>query len=177
MPHALVGQEIDARITHHAVELLHRGQRIACRARSERRGEFITATAHIGPACALEEQLRQPEAAAMSFEERLTLLVDREIHYRNDRKRTGAAAGRIMLGGIAELADVCGQLMPPARQAVLRGLGARLQQCQASYAAERKRTGAAAFRLLVALGSPRRITRAHATVLVRRVRCRGVHCR
>ena len=99
MPHALVGQEIDARITHHAVELLHRGQRIACHARSERHGEFTTVTAHIVLACALEEQLRQPEAAAMSFEERLTLLVDREIHYGNDRKRTGAAAGRIMLPG------------------------------------------------------------------------------
>lgn len=40
-----------------------------------------------GLASALEEQLRQPEAAAMSFEERLTLLVDREVHYRNDRKQ------------------------------------------------------------------------------------------
>jgi DNA replication protein DnaC len=40
-----------------------------------------------GLASALEEQLRQPEAAAMSFEERLTLLVDREVHYRNDRRQ------------------------------------------------------------------------------------------
>lgn len=40
-----------------------------------------------GLASALEEQLRQPEAAALSFEERLTLLVDREVHYRNDRKQ------------------------------------------------------------------------------------------
>ena len=156
MPHALVGQEIDARITHHAVELLHRGQRIACRARSERRGEFTTVTAHIGLAWALEEQLRQPEAAAMSFEERLTLPVDRRNPLpQRPANWTGAAAGRIMLAGIAELADVCGRLVPPARQAVLRGLGARLQQCQASYAAERKRTGAAAFRLLVAPGPAR----------------------
>ncbi|WP_151638218.1 MULTISPECIES: IS21-like element helper ATPase IstB [Noviherbaspirillum] len=36
---------------------------------------------------ALEEQLRQPGAAAMSFEERLILLVDREVHYRNDRRQ------------------------------------------------------------------------------------------
>ena len=36
-----------------------------------------------GAALALEEQLAQPAMAAMTFEERLTLLVDREIHYRN----------------------------------------------------------------------------------------------
>jgi DNA replication protein DnaC len=39
-----------------------------------------------GLACALEEQLALPGMAAMSFEERLALLVDREIHMRNDRK-------------------------------------------------------------------------------------------
>jgi DNA replication protein DnaC len=35
---------------------------------------------------ALEEQLAQPGIAAMSFEERLALLVDREIHHREDRR-------------------------------------------------------------------------------------------
>lgn len=40
-----------------------------------------------GLASALEEQLAQPGAATMSFEERLALLVDREIHYRNDRRQ------------------------------------------------------------------------------------------
>lgn len=39
-----------------------------------------------GLATGLEEQLIQPGMAAMSFEERLALLVDREIHCRNDRK-------------------------------------------------------------------------------------------
>ena len=39
-----------------------------------------------GLAAGLEEQLTQPGMAAMSFEERLALLVDREIHTRNDRK-------------------------------------------------------------------------------------------
>ncbi len=37
-------------------------------------------------ATGLEEQLTLPAMAAMSFEERLTLLVDREVHCRNDRK-------------------------------------------------------------------------------------------
>ncbi|HXR00875.1 MAG TPA: IS21-like element helper ATPase IstB, partial [Pseudomonas sp.] len=37
-------------------------------------------------ATGLEEQLAQPGMAAMSFEERVALLVDREVHCRNDRK-------------------------------------------------------------------------------------------
>lgn len=39
-----------------------------------------------GLATGLEDQLTQPGMAAMSFEERLALLVDREVHSRNDRK-------------------------------------------------------------------------------------------
>ena len=39
-----------------------------------------------GLACGLEEQLTLPAMAGMSFEERLALLVDREIHCRNDRR-------------------------------------------------------------------------------------------
>lgn len=47
VPHALVGQELDVRITRHTVELLHRGQRVACHARSEQRGAFTTVTEHM----------------------------------------------------------------------------------------------------------------------------------
>jgi len=39
-----------------------------------------------GLATALEEQLTQPGMTAMSFEERMALLIDREVHCRNDRK-------------------------------------------------------------------------------------------
>jgi len=39
-----------------------------------------------GLATGLEEQLSQAGMAALSFEERLALLVDREVHSRNDRK-------------------------------------------------------------------------------------------
>jgi hypothetical protein len=41
-----------------------------------------------GLAGALEEQLIQPGLANLSFEERLTMLVDREVHHRNERKLT-----------------------------------------------------------------------------------------
>jgi transposase len=47
VPHALVGCELDARITRHVVELLHRGQRVAAHGRSERRGEFTTVAQHM----------------------------------------------------------------------------------------------------------------------------------
>ena len=39
-----------------------------------------------GLATGLEEQMTQPGMSAMSFEERLALLIDREVHSRNDRK-------------------------------------------------------------------------------------------
>lgn len=47
VPHALVGQELYARITRRAVELLLRGQRVAAHARSDRRGGYTTVEAHM----------------------------------------------------------------------------------------------------------------------------------
>jgi transposase len=47
VPHALVGQSIDARITARAVELLARGHRVASHMRSNRRGEFSTVAEHM----------------------------------------------------------------------------------------------------------------------------------
>ena len=41
-----------------------------------------------GFAAALEEQISRPGIQALSFEERLAMLVDREVHLREDRKRT-----------------------------------------------------------------------------------------
>lgn len=40
-----------------------------------------------GLAGALEEQLAQPGMGAMSFEERLALLIDREVYHREDRRQ------------------------------------------------------------------------------------------
>jgi len=47
VPHALVGLALEARITDALVEVLHRGQRVACHARSARRGGFTTLDAHM----------------------------------------------------------------------------------------------------------------------------------
>ena len=47
VPHALVGQTLEARLTRHGVELLLRGQRVAAHARNDRRGGFSTVDAHM----------------------------------------------------------------------------------------------------------------------------------
>ena len=39
-----------------------------------------------GMASALQEQLSMAGMTGMSFEERIALMVDREVHWRNDRK-------------------------------------------------------------------------------------------
>ena len=47
VPHALVGLKLEARITDALVELLHRGNRVACHARSARAGGFTTLDEHM----------------------------------------------------------------------------------------------------------------------------------
>ena len=47
VPHPLVGTELEARITDALVEVLHRGQLVACHARSSKRGGFTTLDAHM----------------------------------------------------------------------------------------------------------------------------------
>ncbi len=47
VPHSLVGLALEARVTDALVEILHRGQRVACHARSERLGGFTTLDEHM----------------------------------------------------------------------------------------------------------------------------------
>lgn len=47
VPHNLVGQALEARITRATVELLQRGERVASHSRSERRGGFTTVADHM----------------------------------------------------------------------------------------------------------------------------------
>ncbi len=47
VPHALVGQALEVRVTMSGVEILHRGQRVASHARSSRHGGFTTVPAHM----------------------------------------------------------------------------------------------------------------------------------
>lgn len=41
-PHGLIGKTVEVRLSESAVELIHRGQRIAAHARSPIRGSFTT---------------------------------------------------------------------------------------------------------------------------------------
>ena len=47
MPHALVGNRLEARISDALVELMHRGERVAMHARSDQRGGFTTLDEHM----------------------------------------------------------------------------------------------------------------------------------
>ncbi len=47
VPHALVGQEIEVRITVSAIECLNRGRRVAAHARSARQGAYTTVAEHL----------------------------------------------------------------------------------------------------------------------------------
>ena len=51
-------------------------------------------------ASAVEEQLSSAASTALSFEERLALMVDREVHHRGDKRRA-AAVCRIRRVGLA----------------------------------------------------------------------------
>ena len=46
-----------------------------------------------GMAAGLQDQLTQAGMTAMSFEERLALLVDREVYFRNDKRQTRLLRG------------------------------------------------------------------------------------
>ncbi|MDH6186898.1 IS21 family transposase [Polaromonas sp. CG_23.6] len=47
VPHALVGQTLELRVTRNALEILNRGQRVASHARNSRRGGFTTTDEHM----------------------------------------------------------------------------------------------------------------------------------
>jgi DNA replication protein DnaC len=59
-----------------------------------------------GLASGLEEQLTLPGMAAMSFEERMALLVDREVHCRNDRKLARLLKSAHLKFGQAAIEDI-----------------------------------------------------------------------
>ena len=50
VPHSLVGQALQARITARAVEILHRGERVACHLRCAHKGAFTTVPEHLSVA-------------------------------------------------------------------------------------------------------------------------------
>ncbi len=59
-----------------------------------------------GLATALQEQLGQPEIGTLSFEERLTLLIERELHHRQDRRLVGLLQKARLKYGQAAIEDI-----------------------------------------------------------------------
>ena len=59
-----------------------------------------------GLAAGLEEQLAQPGMAALSFEERIALLIDREVHARNERKLVRLLKNAHLKYGQAAIEDI-----------------------------------------------------------------------
>lgn len=59
-----------------------------------------------GLAAGLEEQLAQPGMTALSFEERVAMLVDREVHCRNDRKLLRLLKNARLKYGQAAIEDI-----------------------------------------------------------------------
>jgi DNA replication protein DnaC len=59
-----------------------------------------------GLAAGLEEQLAQPGMGALSFEERIALLVERELHCRNDRKLLRLLKNARLKYGQAAIEDI-----------------------------------------------------------------------
>ena len=59
-----------------------------------------------GLAAGLEEQLAQPGMAALTFEERIALLIDREVHARNDRKLIRLLKNAHLKYGQAAIEDI-----------------------------------------------------------------------
>lgn len=113
MPSKLIREVVEARFTSATVEIFHKSRRIASHAFLPVRNRHSTTPEHMpsahrrhtertpakmmdqatkiaGIAKALEEQRRQPDFAALPFEDRLGLLVDREAI---DRENNGPSAG------------------------------------------------------------------------------------
>ncbi len=77
-----------------------------------------------GQAAGLEEQLAQPSMAALNFEERVALLIDCEVHARNDRKLVRLLKDAHLKYGLAAIEDI------DARAG--RGIDRRAVMCLAS---------------------------------------------
>ena len=70
-----------------------------------------------GMALGLQEQLGQAGMSSMSFEERIALLVDREVHHRNDKRQT-----RLLKDAKLKYPQACIEdfdLPPPCRTKVM----------------------------------------------------------
>jgi transposase len=113
VPHALVGQQLEARLTRACVELLLRGTRVASHARSERRGGYTTVDEHM-PAAHRAHKEWTPERL-IEWGHRVGLstgeLITRQLHlYKHPEHAYRSCLGLLSLAkryGAARLEVAC----------------------------------------------------------------------
>ncbi len=113
VPHALVGQRLEARLTRACVELLLRGKRVASHARSQRRGGYTTVDEHMSAAHRAHKEWT-PERL-IEWGKRIGLstgeLVSRQIHlYKHPEHAYRSCLGLLSLSkryGSARLEAAC----------------------------------------------------------------------
>ena len=113
VPHVLVGQRLDARITQHGIELLHEGKRVAAHLRSHQAGGFTTIEEHM-PASHRAHRQWTPErlvAWGRGVGESTALLIERMLaRYRHPEHGYRSALGLLSLArrhGHARLEAAC----------------------------------------------------------------------
>ena len=113
VPHVLVGQRLDARITQHGIELLHEGKRVAAHLRGQQAGGFTTIEEHM-PVSHRAYRQWTPErlvAWGRGVGESTALLIERMLaRYRHPEHGYRSALGLLSLArrhGHARLEAAC----------------------------------------------------------------------
>lgn len=96
VPHALVGQTLEVRVTRSALEILNRGQRVASHARSSRRGGFTTTDEHMPENHRAHAQW-SPERL-IAWGEQIGVATARTVRHLLERQRHPEHAYRACLG-------------------------------------------------------------------------------
>jgi transposase len=102
VPHSLVGQELEARITHTTVEILHRGNRVASHLRSNKKGEFTTVAEHMPAAHRAHMEwtpqrlIHWGESIGMATGSVVTRILERYKHPEHGKRQSNAPVfGRV----------------------------------------------------------------------------------
>ena len=120
VPHALVGLALELRITAHAVEVLHRGERVASHMRSAHKGGYTTVTEHL-PLAHQAHALWTPERL-MAWGERIGVACAGVVTKMLQRQRHPEHAYRACLG-LLSLSKRYGEPRLEAACTIALGLG------------------------------------------------------
>ena len=119
-PNALVGQVLELRVTAHAIEMLHRGQRVASHMRCAHKGGFTTVAEHLPERHQAHAQWT-PERLVL-WGERIGLACAQTVQLMLERQRHPEHAYRACLG-LLSLSKRYGEQRLEAACAMARQLG------------------------------------------------------